>query len=257
MFVSADYAVLAPIYDRIGLSDFAAGITPRLLNFAQRNEWLGRRILDLGCGTGGCTLWFARHSYNVISVDNSPAMLAQLRASLGPNGSNVRVLEGDIRNLEAVDLVETIDMAIALGVMNNMANLRELEAIFKGVSARLQSGKFFIFDMVTIQGLTERGQAGDRLVANESDLVVVSHNAYDFERQMNTRDYHIFSQDEDGTTWSRAFSQMRLRAYPVQAVATLLGRHEFDFVALTDEQLDTYDLASSSASRVIFILRKR
>jgi ubiquinone/menaquinone biosynthesis C-methylase UbiE len=35
-----------------------------------------RRVLDLGCGTGGHAIALGRHGYELIGVDRSPAMLA-------------------------------------------------------------------------------------------------------------------------------------------------------------------------------------
>ena len=51
------YAILASMYESIGMADFAQHMTPRLIDYAQRNEWMGRRVLDLGCGTGASVHW--------------------------------------------------------------------------------------------------------------------------------------------------------------------------------------------------------
>ncbi|NJL56976.1 hypothetical protein HC928_18860, partial [bacterium] len=59
--------ILAPVYDRLGLHQSAAALTPRLLTFAQQNAGWGRRILDLGCGTGGSLLWLAGGASGVYS----------------------------------------------------------------------------------------------------------------------------------------------------------------------------------------------
>jgi len=39
----------------------------------------GRRLLDLGCGTGGHAITFATRGYSVVAVDRSEAMLAEAR----------------------------------------------------------------------------------------------------------------------------------------------------------------------------------
>jgi SAM-dependent methyltransferase len=45
-------------------------------------------ILELGCGTGRLLLPLARAGYEVIGLDNSPAMLAKAKARLSGRGMN-------------------------------------------------------------------------------------------------------------------------------------------------------------------------
>jgi ubiquinone/menaquinone biosynthesis C-methylase UbiE len=74
------YDVLAPIYDQIGMAEFSRRIIARLVNYAQRNDWTGRRILDLGCGTGGSSVWLCQNRFSVTGVDNSAVMLERANA---------------------------------------------------------------------------------------------------------------------------------------------------------------------------------
>lgn len=254
--MSSDYAVLAPIYDRIDMSGFAETMTPRLLNYAQRNDWLGRRVLDLGCGTGTSTHWFAQRGYNVVSVDHNPAMLERLHEGLRDHAPQVTVQEMDVRELDALELTQTIDMTVAFGLMNEMENLRDLERVLKSVGGHLQPDKYFIFDMYTIQGLTELGQAGDRLIHDDPGLVVFRRSTYDFERQIADLDYIIFEAQSD-MGWTRDGADVSLRAYPVQAVATLLRRSGFEMVGILDTDVNQVeDLVTVNVPRVVFVYRK-
>jgi SAM-dependent methyltransferase len=250
--MSDQYAALASIYDRIGMGEFAQSQTPRLLTFAQHNEWLGRRILDLGCGTGVSSRWFASKGYNIQAVDRSPAMLAILEQALQGQHHSVQPIEADLRELPQP--LDSIDMAISLSTMNALESLRELETVFKRISEFLARGKFFIFDMYTIEGLTQRGLSGEDIVYNADDLVVFRRNAYDYERSLCTVDYHIFQQTNN--VWERHFTQRNLRAYPVQAVITLLKRYQFEVVQVLDTQLQPFDLVNSRAPRLIYVMKK-
>lgn len=252
--MSSDYSILAPIYDRIGLSEYALRVTPRVINYAQVNDWLGRRVLDLGCGTGGATLWFTGHGYFAYSLDNTPEMLDELRASLGTMAPNANVIEGDLLALDQVENVDGIDMAFSLGAMNTLDSLRDLETAFKGVSGVIASGKFFTFDMHTIEGLTNSGQKSDEMIYDQRDLVVFRRNTYDYDRQISTQTYHVFR--EIAGSWERSQATIRRRAYPIQAVATLLRRQGFELVGLVDEDMNTVDLASPRVSRVIYVSKK-
>jgi SAM-dependent methyltransferase len=252
--MSSDYAIIAPIYERIGLSNFATHIASKLLTAAQQRDWFGRRILDLGCGTGGLTRWFAglTSNYSIISVDNSPEMLQQMRETLRDT-MQVRIVEGDIRALAEAD-VTTVDMALAIDTFNTLSSLRDIEAVFQSVSNILPSQKYFIFDLRTLSGLAHLGQSGDSLIYEDSSLVVFRRNTYDFERQLCAMTYHIFTLE--GDTWRRQVTTLNYRAYPVQAVATLAKRYQFDVVSLTDATMRDVSINALDTERVIFMLQK-
>jgi SAM-dependent methyltransferase len=249
--MSSEYTVLAPFYNKIGLASYAEAITPRLLDYAQRNDWMGRRILDLGCGTGGSLLWFGKHTYSTYGVDQSPEMLAIAKSTLTSNSITSQLYEQDIRKL---DLRDTVDLALAIRVINELENLRDLEAVFKSVHAVLHAGKFFIFDLQTLEGLAAMGQTGDQIFYDQDGLTVIISQRYDYERQALTRRYLIFQ--HDGGAWRRLETEQVLRGYPTQAVGALLQRSGYQLHAILNPNFTVYDPASSGIERVYFAARK-
>jgi SAM-dependent methyltransferase len=250
--MSSNYTVLAPIYDRLGLSQFAGMMASGLLTVAQQNDWVGKRILDLGCGTGTLAGWFAKNSYTVTGIDIDSAMIDQFRQSYAQY-SHIRAIQGDIRHLP--NDLPMMDMAFAIDTMNLMGNLREIESVLQSVSAILSPSKYFIFDLHTISGLTNSGLTGDNLIYNMADLTVLGQNMYDFERQTYTLNYHIFTAGE-GNQWKREGTTIHYRAYPIQAVASLARRHQFEIVTLLDTQLREVNINQVDVPRVIFLLQK-
>lgn len=253
--MSADYAVLAPVYEQIGMADFAQSITDRLINQIQRGEWMGRRVLDLGCGTGASLIWLSKRGYFVTGVDNAPLMLEIVRAKMGQEERHTDYIlqSRDVRTL-GTDL-GTFDLVLALDVLNELNSLRDLEAMFKDVHAMLDTGKLFIFDMHTIQGLTLAGTSGDEIVHNSGDLAVFCSNNYDYERQIHERGYIIFSRDQD--VWLRSEASRVLKAFSAQVVAQLLQRCGFANATVLNMNFETFDPNSLQAERVIFIVEKR
>ena len=251
--MAGDYAVLAPYYDRIGLAKFAEAMTPKMLNVAQKDGWMGRRFLDVGCGTGGCMLWLAGRGYSAVGVDNAPEMIQVAQRMIDEKSLHASLIEADIRSLEKV---ERIDMAISVGVMNDLDSLRDLEAVFKGMRHILAKDRFFVFTMQTIEGLTEIGQAPDRLIFEDQDLIVLCRTQYDFERQICTIDYDLFEKVAADERWRRQQAKRVLKAFPIQAVASLLRRQGFEVLKVLNTRLETLDLAVAGAPEVIFFAKK-
>lgn len=247
------YDILASVYDQIGMADFASRITPRLIDYAQRSEWMGRRVIDLGCGTGGSVVWLCQNRFSVTGVDQSAAMLEKVRPKLDEKANPLfKSFQQDILALSGL---EAGDMALVLDVLNELGGLREVEKVFTGVAPLLVSGRFLVFDMHTIQGLTERAQTGVQLMRDGVTMKVVTQDDYDYDRQMQTRRYMIFRQE--GAAWQFQETARVLRAYPMQAVGALLQRSGFNIVTVVNLDFEAFDPTSSRAPRVIFIAQRQ
>jgi SAM-dependent methyltransferase len=250
--VSADYAVLAPIYASLGMADFAESMTPRLIDYAQRNDWLGRRILDLGCGTGAALAWLTRRNYVAVGIDSSPQMLELCRQRLDDLQLQYDVRQGDLRNIGSE--IGTMDLVLALDVVNELNSLRDLETLFVNVYKILADEKLFIFDMHTIQGLCQQGQIGDQMIYNQADLAVMTTNSYDFERQIHERQFLIFHRQ--GDVWQRSEGVRILRGYPAQAIVALLQRCGFQAVKVVTTNFGDFEPGISSTNRVLMLAQK-
>lgn len=247
--MSDAYAPLAPIYEPLGMAQFAETMTPTLVSYAQSNDWLGRRIVDLGCGTGASVRWFANHGYNVTGIDLSHAMLAIAQQSLS-SGMSFQLYEGDIRTLSNL---HDIDMVLALDVLNELNSLRDLETVFTSVANVLSQNRLFIFDLHTIGGLAQRDQT-TTLLSDTADLTVMTNNHFDYERQASTDSYLIFQRG--GAGWQRQQAQRTLRGFPVQVVSALLQRTGFGIMALLNTRLEAVDPAAARDPRIIFFARR-
>jgi len=249
--MAGDYTALAPIYTRSGLTNYSQFVAGKLHDYAQAHEWMGRRILDIGCGSGAVLSWFEqnRPRLQLIGVDNNPAMLNQARSELN---NNPKLIEQDIKELTGVN---EVDLALAINVINEIDTVRELTEVFSRINEALTSGKIFAFDLHTIEGLAKIGNQGDLSIINEPDLAVFSQNDYDFERQACTVEYTVFHQVED--VWSRGEATRILKAYPVQAIATLLRRNGFEVMALLGENFLPLSIPTPGTLRVFFVAIKK
>lgn len=250
--MTSDYAALAAIYEQLGMAEFARSITPRLLTYVQQREWMGRRILDIGTGTGASLAWFSSHHYLATGLDHEPAMIEKAQQSLQAQGLSAELLTADMRDFSGVD---SMDMALALDALNELASLRELEQVMGAVHGALGPGKLFIFDLHTTEGLLSGAGDGERLLLDEALLLVLERSAVDYERQVQSRHYTIFS--GSGAHWQRSEAQRILRAYPVQAVMSLLKRCGFAVNHVLDTRLNPVEPGAPGAQRVILITQKQ
>lgn len=245
------YAVLAPIYDVAGFSAFTRAVTPQLQRFLLQRDWLGRSILDLGCGTGMSMIWLKQQGYNVAGVDSSPDMLQIARQNFASSEINAPLFQQDVRKLE---FNEDYDLVLSLGILNELDNVRDLETTFKAVHRALKPQQIFAFDLYTLEGLAQNTNSEHLLYDSPESLTVLTRSGYDYERQLRTTRYLIFQQEQGG--WQRQQTESHLRGYPVQAVVGLLQRSGFEITHVLAGNFTPYEIGVSGSERVFVIGKK-
>jgi 2-polyprenyl-3-methyl-5-hydroxy-6-metoxy-1,4-benzoquinol methylase len=252
MRVALSYNALVPIYDTVGMAEFARATTPRLIEYLQQRDWLGRRVIDLGCGTGAAVRWLANRGYATVAVDISNEMLDVARRALPGSGLSLNWELRDIRSLD-VDIGH-FDLAIAFDVLNELSSIRELEQVFIAVAKILDPQKIFAFDVRTIQGLSENGSQREVIIQDDANLMVVARNEYDHDRQIHHARFKIFQRD--GEIWRKNEARRTLRGYPIQAISTLVQRCGFEVIALLTNDFATYEPTITSAQRVLVVAQR-
>lgn len=243
-----DYRILATIHKELQMGTYAKHITGRLIDYAQHNDWFGRNITDIGCGTGDGLLWLAQHHYIVSGIEQSPEMLAIAKNNLD---NDVRLIEGDFRS---IDSIKDQDMVLALNVFNELNNIRELEQAFKHIHRMVRPGKWLVFDMYTIEGLFKRNQIGYRLEYDENGLTILETNEFDYDKSIQTRNYTIFRQD--GEHWKREQANLTLRAYPIQGITALVQRNGFTVRHVLNQDMNEHTPGNPASHVIIFAEKK-
>jgi SAM-dependent methyltransferase len=136
------YESLAPYYDRF-TADYEyerwlAGIEARALALGLS----GRRLLDVGCGTGKSFAPMLARGYRVSACDISPSMAREARRK---HPGDAHVFVADTRDLPRVgdfDLVTCID-----DVLNYLLTDEDLAAAFASVADVLAPGGIYVFDV--------------------------------------------------------------------------------------------------------------
>ncbi|HEY7456002.1 MAG TPA: class I SAM-dependent methyltransferase [Solirubrobacterales bacterium] len=140
------YEAMAPVYD-----DFTAhhdyelwlgNLLPKL----RLHGLSGRRLLDVGCGTGKSFLPMLARGWEVTACDISPSMLELARAKAG---NAARLSVADMRELPVFgefDLVWALDDAV-----NYLLSGEELGDALRGMRANLAPDGLLMFDVNCLQ----------------------------------------------------------------------------------------------------------
>lgn len=102
-----------------------------------------KTLFDVGCGTGGHALWFAKKGYKIVGIDKSREMISIARkAALKEDRAEFKV--SDVSNLS---LHKKFDVAVSLfHVMSYLTTNEKFAESLKNINSQLKKGGLFIFD---------------------------------------------------------------------------------------------------------------
>lgn len=133
---------MAPVYDDFTAHHDYEGWLSDLLGALQRRGLRGRRLLDIGCGTGKSFMPMLARGWEVTGCDISPAMLDLAREKAG---DAVRLVVADMLELPRLgefDVVWSLDDAV-----NYLLGPEELERALAAMRVNLAPGGLLLFDL--------------------------------------------------------------------------------------------------------------
>lgn len=144
--------VLAEHYSRM-FGDFEAKVAEQRallehlgVNAARRAE----TAIDLGCGSGVQSLALARLGFQVIAIDFSQRLLAELRDRA--RGLPVEALAGDICDVATL-VPKEVGLAVCMGdTLSHLERQADLARVFEGVATRLAAGGRLVLTFRDLSG---------------------------------------------------------------------------------------------------------
>ncbi|HEV7744410.1 MAG TPA: methyltransferase domain-containing protein [Pyrinomonadaceae bacterium] len=113
----------------------------------------GRKVVEVGCGTGRNTVWLAERAAEVVGIDFSAAMLRRARARV--NDRRVRFVQHDISAAWPL-AAASADVVVAMLILEHVEHL---EPVFAEAAQVLNgSGRFLLCELHPIRQLAG-GQA--------------------------------------------------------------------------------------------------
>jgi SAM-dependent methyltransferase len=223
------YAVLAPAYDLL-TAEYAYGPwLAALERLAVRHGLAGRRLLDVGCGTGKSFLPLLDRGFEVTACDISPEMAAEARHKAD---GRVQVHVADMRRLPVYgefDLITCLDDAI-----NHLLGPEEVADAFESMRANLAPGGLLVFDVNTLAAYRE---VPDVVVEDDERLVRWRGGLAELEGPGGEAEVviDVFTHEGDGL-WRRSLSRQRHRHHPVEEIAELAERAGLEVAAVLGQR---------------------
>lgn len=221
-----------------------------------RTETDGTLLTDLACGSGSLSEALARLGYDVIGVDNSPAMLSAAMEKKLQSGLPIQYLCQDMREL---DMFGTIDVTVCmLDSLNHLETLADWQKVFEKVSLFAQPGGLFLFDMNTLY--KHQQVLADQVFLYDLEDVFCAWENRLLDDNATVEEQLTFF-EKDGESYWRSDEFITERAYPVQDVEVLIRAAGLELVAEydADRDLETPEQLSpvtDTTERILFVTRK-
>jgi predicted TPR repeat methyltransferase len=220
----------------------------QLLPAAKRLGLKGRRLLDVGCGTGKSFEPLLDSDWQITACDLSPAMLRQAESKAK---GRVRLVVADMCQLPTLG---RFDLIWTLGdVVNHLTRPMQLEACFIGMRRNLAANGLLLFDTNTL--LSHRTFYAETSVTSDNGHQLIWRGQAAADMPPGGQAQAIFEvRDQDGEALCKTV--IRQRHYPAEEIGAILQRaglkplaafgHGFD--AQLQEPLD-----ETQHSKAIFI----
>ncbi len=227
------YDAFAPCFDawqRAFGPPYAELILPRVRTLLARHPPPGRRLADLGSGTGDLAIALARDGWSVVGVDRSAPMLAIARAKAAAArlATPPDFVAQDLRTLA---LAPPVDAAVCVyTVMNQLTGDDELAAACRAVAASLVPSGVFVFEL-NLPAAYERLWSAPETVTL-ADAVV--HRAHARRGAVIVADVTIRRRTADG--WLEMHDRIEQRPWSDDAVRAAL-----DAAGLAPLACETFD----------------
>ncbi|OOE04998.1 SAM-dependent methyltransferase [Anoxybacillus kestanbolensis] len=136
----------------------------------------GKRLLDLGCGTGELAIRLSEKGFDVTGVDLSEQMLTIAQMKAEERGVNLSFFQQDMREFGPFEPFDTI--VIFCDSLNYLLQEEDVIATFMRVHEQLRPGGLFLFDVHSLFKM-EHVFLHHRTFASNDDQVSYIWNCYE------------------------------------------------------------------------------
>ena len=251
------YERLAAVYDLLTAGYDHPTWLDALEGLALEHGLHGRRLLDIGCGTGKSFLPMLARGYEVSACDISPAMVELAREKVDAAGARADLFVADMRSLpptRPADLITCLDDAV-----NYLVAPEDLTAALAGMAEALAPGGLAVFDVNTLATYRSSFASDFALDGPGSFLCWRGKADASFAPgDVAEADIELFEEEEDGR-WRRSVSSHVQRHHPREEVEAAIEAAGLEVAAVRGQargarlQLHADELEHS---KLVYLARK-
>jgi SAM-dependent methyltransferase len=186
-----------------------------------------KTVLDLTCGTGSQVFWLARRGYDVTGSDFSPKLVKIAQDKAAQEKMNVRLLDGDMRTLQAGRFDAVITIANAVGHLTKP----DFEKAMQNIHSNLKDGGLYVFDIFNLSSMNDAVVADLKMdnveTVGNTQARNIQYSTLDREHGLLTS-YDHFSLQKDGESPRTLEGQFTLQIYTAQELRDMLARNGFE-----------------------------
>lgn len=184
----------------------------------------GKRLLDMGCGTGNLTVRLAELGFDVIGQDASVEMLSIASAK----SSKIQWI---CQNMAKTELPKPVDIIIStLDSINHLKSAKEMEKCFQAAARNLEKGGVFALDVNTIYKHREI-LGSNTFIYDVDGVYCVWQNEFDSKDNSVNIELDLFFEDGDGT-YVRGYESFREVAISEAELCRMLEKSGFQIVEI-------------------------
>ncbi|MFJ7971262.1 class I SAM-dependent DNA methyltransferase [Psychrobacillus sp. NPDC096389] len=197
----------------------------------------GKRLVDIGCGTGVLSVQFAKAGYDVIGVDLSESMLTIAQSRSLEQGVDISFI---CQSMSELDGLDEIDVAvIAIDSINYLETFEEVKQTLKLVFESLTPNGQLFFDVHSLYKMDVIYPDGPFTYEDEQ-VAYIWHTEVGEEAHSIYHDITFFVQDESGY-YERFEESHYQRTYPLESFTDLLKQVGFSNIYVSTTVFDEQD----------------
>ena len=207
----------------------------------------GKRLLDMGCGTGSLTVRLAERGFDVIGQDASPEMLS----IAARKSSKVMWI---CQNMEETEIGDKVNAVIStLDSINHLDGRYAVLNCFRRAAECLESGGAFVFDVNTVY--KHREILGSNTFIYDVDGVYCAwQNTFDPNDNGVDIELDLFFENGDGT-YSRGEESFREIAFSADEYCQMLEESGFEVVNIWEYL--SYNIPKGDSEKLLVSTKKR
>jgi ubiquinone/menaquinone biosynthesis C-methylase UbiE len=242
------YIGLAEIYDKTIDVDYNKWIAFIEEFFeAKQIKLYGKKLLELGCGTGNMTFKLKERGMDITALDLSEEMLHNAKQKALKKRLKLLFINQNIKNFEINKTFEFV-FSFCDGY-NYVLEEKDLINSFKRVFTHLKVGGYFIFDISTPYKLKEK-LGNNTFTQNEDDLSYIWDNYIEGE----ILEMYISFFVKEGSFYRRFKEHHIQRAWDINYIKEVLGKAGFKEIEVFEDY--TNKIIENNSIRATFICKR-